>query len=337
MEPRNEFTPKEREISQEDQDYFDNRAIESLIHTFNKVPETEQDTFLLALRNREPIANLFQRHGISWAGPLSNVLSQLENTQAAIARKKNQVLPIEEPLVLKKSDTEGAQQHRGEVMHIQDEINELYRQNNEDITTVTQEEERINEALALLQVFVSGKKGNEKVEVDRTHGGAVEVLFEEDVRAAEELQKLAGDIRDSESRIEKYATDIAELAPAQTPGFLGKIFGSNSPVTEEMDTSRREELEGRKLRTELALAEKEKELKLLQEQFQNKLQEKQKAFSKLLSVTGIDQFSGTVSELVTQLEAGIKTVKESLWAEFEERKERIALLEQQRDELEKSA
>ncbi len=327
METQSQSNPIETLPSSKDQDYIDNRAIETLIATLSSIPESKHDAILIALRNREDagIKHLFERQGIAWGGTVPELITRLEEAKENIARRKRQFIPLEEPLVLKESESDSTTRERA--MEIQSEINELYRQDNE----VLDEEERLKKAQALLEIFASDKTPGEKVQVARTPGGSVEVLFEEDVKEAEVLHQETENIRDTEKRIEAYDGEIQELEDESGPGILGRFFSRN---TGEIDTdSPKQKLKIKKMKTELELAEKITQVRARRERLQVRLEQKRSALSEPLTVAGIDQFSGTWEKLLERLQEGMKIASESLEQASHERQEKIKELEAKRDAL----
>lgn len=308
-----------------DQDHIDKRGIETLITTLSSIPESQHDDILITLRNREAWKLLFERQGIAWGGTVPELISRLEGTLANIERRKRQFIPAEEPMILKDSESEAV--IREEAMEIQSEINELYRLNYE----VLDEEERLKKARASLEVFASDRISNEKVQVARTAGGSVEVLFEEDVKEAEVLHQETENIRDTEKRIEAYNNEIQELESETEPGILGKFFSKNT--SESDPDSPKEKLKIKKMKTELELTDKITQVTARQDRLQLRLEEKRGALSVPLMVAGIDQFSGTWEKLLEKLQAGMKTASESLEQTYQERQVKIQELEAKRDGL----
>lgn len=323
-----ETTPQEREVNKKKEAHADTRALETLLGNFRNIEkhphEADKQSLVPHLFRTEKVRNLLATCGVVETDSLVSIIHKVEDALVTREREKNIVHPIEEaPPVA--NDNEAVQQQQ---MSIQENINELYRINNEELD----QENRISQALAELAIFASDLNPQEQVQVQRSEGGEVEVLFEEDVKEVELLKAAMRDIRGASERIAVYDTELAEEEDKVRGGFFKKLFPPKSEEDESL-SPRQLELAGKKARTEEELALKILENESRKERVRMRLQEKQRALELPLAVSAIDTFAGSWGELLKTIQEKVQKTQESLEANYHDRQKQIQILEQQRSSV----
>ncbi len=292
-----ESAPQE-EVHVPEQRRFERKAIETLIMRLEGIKTVDaerQPVFQKSLFSIPSIKDLLVRNGVQEEDSLVVIIDKLRQALEGDERAERTFLPEEAVTEEESPEAEG---NREQVMNIQEEINELYRVNQQ----VLDEQDRLKEELVFLETFVSNK----------------------------EEESL--DVRNTEMLIAQYEAAIQELPSVsltKQPGFLGRILQKKNPQEVEGESSpRKEELENKILRTRVALEDRQRKA---QEQ-EERLRLRRQQMEVILGIVPQEE-PDSWQTLTQQIREYAQQIQEKLDEDFENRKKEIEVLEKERERM----
>ena len=288
---------KGKEVSEETQQRFDLRALETLLSRLEQLEQATHDfsdkerlLYRQALFSSPTIKELLMRYSVTEDDDIVAIKHKLEEARMDIAQAKNRFRPEGEPTPeVAPEEIE----ERGARVEIQGEINELYKINNQ----IEDELKRLDEELVFLEVFVTEK--------------------EEAPMGEEVVQR----------RIAQYEEEIQRLSPEDRPNFLQRILQKNNEP--DPFEERRLDLQFKIEKALEGLESKRKQLAAQEERLHIRLQQVQV----ILGEEEPTLFTGSWLELVQKLRISIEKMKERLLEDFEHNRKAATELEAERDAL----
>jgi chromosome segregation ATPase len=283
------------------QERFDLKTLEVLAQKLRSIlevaPANQQPAFRDSLFAAMPaVTELLTRHDIQKDDDIAAIVEKLEAVQVDIRHEASVFRPAEEEIkvVGEPAATNDNEGKREKVMAAQNEINELYRLNQE----MEGQQEKLKEELVDLDFF------------------AIEKTEEDD------------DVLHTKMRIDQYHDEIEKLAPQETVGFLNRFLQREVPSSESDD--RIQELTDKIIKAQDGLDAKYQQLQAKEARIQERIREIQALLQEPVAASGA---GSEWRILVQQAQEAIKRLSGKLDEDYEQRQAEITEKESQRDSI----
>lgn len=331
------FSPQEEVRSESPEERFRIRALEVLQ---SKLKELRGDSFkgknikpfLDTLLKSPALKSALHEEGIIEPDnlSLSELILRVNDALQALKHRKK-VFNAEQSV--EKNVIHDPEILRERILGNQRELSDFYRQKNEQGDYVDDEKQKISEALARMDIFGTNFSGIVKVAIHRTGDGAVEVIFEDDVKEVEELRQEAEDIEQCKRRMVAYEEEKNKNTPKKKGGLLKKLFSRDEAKVSD-EPSFEDELDGKIMRTAEALSTKVRLYEQKSIEHQLKREQKKAIFEHLLNINGLESFEGDWATLSALLKKESQDYIHILEKSIDQYDDDIRRLEAERRSLE---
>lgn len=281
------------------QDRFDLKTIEVLTQKLKSIleviPTEQQPAFRDSLFAGTPtLSEFLTRHEIQSDDDIATIIEKLTAVEEGIQKEVSIFRPTEEvEMAVENGAANDNEGKRERVMAAQDEINELYRLNQE----IEEQQNQLKEELVLLGIFET-----EKTEED-------------------------DDVLHTKMRIDQYHDELEKLAPQETAGFLNRFLQKGTSSSE--NNERIQELTEKIIKAQDGLDAKYQQLQAKEARIQDRIREIQTYLGEPL----VREVVGDWRALVKNTREAIEKLSARLDEEHEKRQAEIAEKESQRDSV----